>query len=275
MVEMSNVWDRTAEFISDNLASILPIALLTIFVPTSISTNLWDAMANAPAAARLVMAVVNLALVLVFVWGELVLIGLALDLGDEHQIRANALRRLPGVVLIAVIGVVFSLVLAMLCGVILYVMGTPPSPGAMSEMTPEAAARAGGALAQIALGIVPIGTWVYARFFLLTTPVIVNEGGSLGAFGRAFRLTRGATLKTIGVLVLYVIVSIVAVLAAQLVFGSIFRLAAGGGGQALSLSSVLTSIVVAAVQTGFVVLAQVFTAKLYQALVYSHATKTA
>ena len=37
MVNMGNVWDRTTEFLSDNLGAVVPIALLTIFVPQSIS----------------------------------------------------------------------------------------------------------------------------------------------------------------------------------------------------------------------------------------------
>jgi len=55
-------------------------------------------------------------------------------------------------------------------------------------------------------------------------------------------------------------------LATQLVFGSIFRLVAGQS-DGLSLSNILTSVMVAAVQAGFTVIVPVFSAKLYQALV--------
>jgi hypothetical protein len=36
MVKMSTVWDRTAEFLSDNIGAIVPVALLAFFVPASI-----------------------------------------------------------------------------------------------------------------------------------------------------------------------------------------------------------------------------------------------
>ena len=39
MISMGSVWDRTAEFLSDHLGTILPIALLAIFVPAVVSRH--------------------------------------------------------------------------------------------------------------------------------------------------------------------------------------------------------------------------------------------
>ena len=45
MVVIGSVWDRTVEFISDNLSAVVPIALMGIFAPLSIWRHwplVWD-----------------------------------------------------------------------------------------------------------------------------------------------------------------------------------------------------------------------------------------
>jgi len=267
MVEMGNVWDRTAEFVSDNLASILPIALLTILLPAMISTNVWAAMAGGSVSARIVMVLVMLALALVSSWGQLVLVAMALEHGSDRDARALATRRLPVAILVAVIATLATALLFVPSWAMLRSAGVPLEngmPGAQRLL-----AGLNWPLACYVALVMLLLLWLVARFAVLT-PVIVNEQGWIGTFARSFRLTRGVTLKVIGVLLLYWIVSSVAQLAARLVFGSIFRLVAGGG-EGLSLSAVLTAIAVAIVQTIFVVLAAIFMTKLYQALVHVHA----
>lgn len=273
MVEMGNVWDRTAEHISDNLGSVVPVALLMIFAPTAIYTNLWDAMSSFSAMGRIPIALTVIALVIVSNWGQLTLVAQALDHRTDREARAVAFRRLPMNILAAVL-IGLSLVLLLIpCSFILLAAGVPTDPAAMRTMPQAAMMQAIGMAAIYLLVLAPFVIWALSRLVVLT-PVIVNEGLMFGAFARAFRLTRGVTLKIIGVCILYVIVSTVAQIAVTSVFGLIFRFVAGPGG-ALSLSSVLTSVFAAAVQTGFVVLATIFTAKLYQALIYDHATARA
>jgi len=273
MVEMGNVWDRTAEFVSDNLTSVVPIALLTLFVPMSIISNLSDAMTDAPQLPKVLMALGTIPLALVSLWGQLVLTALALDFGSDREARAVALRRLPAAVLVAVILGIGAALIFVPCWVILYASGVPMAPDALRALPPTAMARPFAFVALYALIAMPFALWLIARL-AVTTPVIVNESISLRAIARAFRLTRGVALKIVGVMILYFIVSWVAVTAAKLVFGSIFRLVAGGGG-AMSLSAVLTSVIVAAIQTVFGILVATFVAKLYQALIYAHATARA
>ena len=106
--------------------------------------------------------------------------------------------------------------------------------------------------------------WFSARLALVI-PTMVMERRGLGVFVRSFKLTRPIQWKILGVLILYVIVLFVSYLAAKLVFGSIFGLIAGGDG-AVTVATVLTSILVSVVLTGFSVLATAFTAKLYLAV---------
>jgi len=119
-----------------------------------------------------------------------------------------------------------------------------------------------GFIATIVLGVggAIVGFLVFTELLGVGDDQMFDLGGLLGAI--------------IGVMILYFIVSWVAVTAARLVFGSIFRLVAGGGG-AMSLSAVLTSVIVAAIQTVFGILVATFIAKLYQALIYAHATARA
>jgi len=116
-------------------------------------------------------------------------------------------------------------------------------------------------------GLVLLGLflWLGARL-ILVNPVIVREKKMFAALRQSWRLTRGMTWRIIGVMLLFALVSWVSMLAANMVFGSIFTLVAGGPSDGISLAGVLTSVVVAAVQTGFTVLVPVFSAKLYLAL---------
>ena len=43
MVNMGNVWDRTSEFLSENMAALLPIALVALLVPHSIAALIGSA----------------------------------------------------------------------------------------------------------------------------------------------------------------------------------------------------------------------------------------
>ncbi len=85
MVNMGNVWDRTAEFLSDNLASVMPVALLAIFVPTSIMSNLQGLLPNAPVGGKLALLAAILVLALVTGWGA----------ADGDRADARSARRRP------------------------------------------------------------------------------------------------------------------------------------------------------------------------------------
>jgi len=108
-----------------------------------------------------------------------------------------------------------------------------------------------------------LGLVVLARLSPLYATIVV-ERRAAGAIGRAYGLTRGHTWKLVGALLLYFIVSTVSVLAAQSVFGLVFRLVDPLSGP-FGFAAIATAIVAAAVQTIFAVLALVFCAELYRA----------
>ena len=76
MVNMGNVWDRTTEFLGENLGAIVPVALLAIFVPQSISGAIRLAGSGIDQG---IGQGVTLALLLPVVWGQLAITALALD----------------------------------------------------------------------------------------------------------------------------------------------------------------------------------------------------
>lgn len=263
MVKMGTVWDRTAEFLSDNIGAILPIALLAFFVPASIEGNFEAAMQGASVELVLALRLVQLAFGILSLWGSLAIAAMALDIAGSDNAGAVAGRRLPAALAVSI---------AMIAAVIVLTLPVPAVLAA-NGVDLQAIVRGdkfdlGGGLAAFVaiylIVLVALLIWLAARL-AVTTPVIVREKRMFSAFTQSWKLTRGFALRIVGVILLFVLVSWVSRLAAQTVFGSIFALVAGGG-DGITLASVLTSIVVAVVQTGFTLLVPAFTAKLYLAL---------
>lgn len=264
MVSMGNVWDRTAEFLSDNLSTLLPIALLAIFVPATISANLSGLQQNATPGTAMLLGLGVFVLAMVSFWGQLAVTALAIDPAQGRQASQLATRRFPAALLLMIVLVVVVVALMIPVGILLAVGGvdmTALQPGAMPDIPPVVAVW----VFFYVMVILVVALWVMARLAVVL-PSVVGDRLAIGAIARSWRLTRGVALKIIGVLILYAIVSIVANLAATTAFGAIMYLVAGNGEEGISLASVLTTIVGGAVSTGFTVLGTAFLAKLYIAL---------
>lgn len=273
MAKMGTVWDRTAEFLSDNLGAILPVALLAFFVPASISGSFQPILQSADYGLALTLLLFQLAFAVLSLWGWLTIIVMALDMPDTRQAGAIARGRLLAALSVWV--ALFGIVLLLFSVVPLILAAGGIDLTEVARMGPVAVIVAAGgsssanAAAWIAGGyfvllLLALG-WLYSRLFV-TDAVIVRERRMFSALRQSWKLTRRMGWRIIGVMLLYCLVSWVSILAANLVFGSIFALVAGGPAEGISLAGVLTSVVVAAVQTGFTVLAPAFTAKLYLAL---------
>lgn len=272
MVKMGTVWERTAEFVTDNLPAILPVALFAFFVPFSLQRSLGQVWSNASPELAMTLALMMLAFVPLSLWGWLVLLSMGIGHDARQTAGGIALRRLFPV-LVVWIGV--FLVIFVLPVVLIFVVAGGAEQAvrglgdaAGGSLDAQAMARQGTML-YAALLALPL-LWIGARL-IVVTPVILNEGRFFGAIARSFSLTRHYTLAIVGVLLLYFLVSQVAALATNVVFGSIFRLIAGGPDEGFSLSNILTSVMVAAVQAGFQVIGAIFSAKLYLALIAERA----
>lgn len=265
MVKMGTVWDRAIEFLSDHVAIIVPIALLAIFVPTSITGSLSPLWSTAGSGLKALLAVLSLAFAAVGVWGQLAISALAIDpAAGRGAGRVATARLLPALGVYLVLAILLGL-LVLPIGFILAASGTD----IMQLRMANPASLPAGVAGTVALyGIVLLIAVLFLGARLaLTTPVIVAERRGLGAIPRAFALSRGLTWKLVGVILLYLVVANVASLAAQSVFGSILGLLSRGEGP-VTVASVITAVVVAAVQAAFTVLATAFLAKLYVAIMH-------
>ena len=263
---MSTVWDRTAEFLSDNLVALTPIVLFGIFVPLSVFGSLFPLQATTGPVGGVVIAAILLVLSLVQVWGGIAITALAFDpAAGRGPAVATASRRLLPVIAISLLALLIVFVATLPIGVALGFGGLDPAT--LNGDTVSLAGVDGGAIAFsffYALVLFLVFIWAYLRFFTLIVPIMVMERRGPGVFKRNLVLTRGIAWKLFGMLVLYVVVLQVSVLAAQGVVGSVLRLLLGGEG-VVTVAGVLTHIVVAAISTIFSVMAVAFTAKVYLA----------
>lgn len=264
MASMGTVWDRTAEFLSDNLGTVLPIALGAMFVPAAVSGSLSGLGQGATPGLATGLGLASLLLAIVTFWGQLAVTVLALDPAIGRGAVNLATRRLPAALLVTVALFVALFLLAMPAGVILALSGADLSASAAGGM-PQVPPAAALWLLLYFLMLLPIVLWLGARL-IVVAPAIVGERIMFGAIPRSWALTRGSAFKIVGVLILYAVVATVAYLAATTAFGAVITLVAGRGEDGLSLATVLTVIVGGAVSTAFTVLGTAFTAKLYLAL---------
>lgn len=263
---MNTVWDRTAEFLSDNLAALMPIVLLGIFVPLTVFGSIMPLMGTAGPSGNATLGIALLVLSLLTSWAGLAITALAFDpaAGRSEALRTATQRFLP-LVAISLVMLLIMVALFVPVGIALGFSGIDMASFAAGK--PPAGTINGGAVAFMALYtivLMPVLVFVYARFFVLITPIVVMERRGLGVFARSFVLTRAIGWKVVGLAILYVVVSSVAGMAAKAVFGSIFALVIGDDG-VMSLAHILTQIIVSSISTIFSVLAVAFIAKLYLA----------
>lgn len=265
-VTMSTIWERTTEFLGDRRGALAPLVLLGLFVPLILIGNLMPLVGASGHSGDLTLGGLVFVLSLITTWSGLVISALALDpviaRGTAMQIANRRLLPVIGIGLVTLMAVV---IVAAPIGIAFAASGVDMAALSAGRMQPNPGN--GGALVFAMLyGLVLAAVlfWAYARCVVLVTPILLAERRGLGVYRRNFGLTRHIAWKVIGVLLLYGVVSWVASAAAKTVFGTVFALLFGTDGT-ITLASVLTQIVVAAVSTLFSLLAVVFVAKLYLA----------
>lgn len=263
MVNLESVWDRTSEFVGDHLAKVIPIALLFVFVPMGLMGNVMPLIGTQANATNVALGVAAVLLAIVTIWGHLALTALALAPADWKAAVGVGAGRLPAAVLVSLIEMA-AVVLSVLPVFVVFAM-SGVVPGQLQS----------GALPTMAFGPA-IFILLYGLFLLVAVPVLVArlllvdaalvaERRGASALFRSLRLTRGMTLKLVGVLLLYIVVSQVAALATKTVVGAILGLLTAGDGT-VNLATMATATLVAVVQTGFAVLATIFAARLFIAV---------
>ena len=263
MVKMESVWRATSEFLSDNIAIVLPIAIGAIFVPATISQTLQPLQAEASPSLGVVLALLTIVFTLLSVWAQAAIIALAVDPALGRQAGRVGLRRLPVIIGVGLVLLIAVVVLALPIAIILAIGGGGWSLAAESAQMPSAWALALAVLYGLLLLVALV---IVGARLLLVTPVVVAERRGLGAIRRSWRLTRGRTATIVGLVILYAVIVIVAQLAMKTVLGSVLLLFLGDDG-VISVANVLTAIGVGLVIMIFTVLQAAFLAKLYIALI--------
>ena len=264
MVNMGNVWDRATEFLSDNLGAVVPVALLTIFVPQSISGAIK--LAGTAVAPGLGQAIV-LALLLPILWGQLAITALALrpDAG-RGAAQSTATRRflqflLALLILFGAIVLLFlPIILALVASGVDLTALTSASPGPKPDISPAMA----GFIGLYGLAWLVFAVFVSVRFSTLLVAVIAAEGGVIAALRRSFALSRGIAWKLLGVVLLFGLVVGVASIAVTSVFGALFRFLDPTAGP-FAIGSIIVAILGGLVTTAYYVVQSSFMAKVYLA----------
>ncbi|WP_428968766.1 hypothetical protein ACQR50_13920 [Sphingomonas sp. Xoc002] len=265
-VRIGTVWDSTQQVLAGRAGMMAPFALIGFVLPGVLQILLLP---SSPGPSG--MGVTGLGLVilsmLLGIWAQLAIMALATHPATTSAEASRAgLRRLGPVLGVAL---VIGLVLALAVLVVVVVLGLShfnfaaamAAKGDPSKLPP----MSGGTalfLVLYVLTMIVVSLWLAARLMLMYA-VVLNERRGLGAIRRSIALTRGLTWRLIGVLLLFGVVMLVAMMAVQGVSGAVLRLLLGAD-QALTavrLAGLLGSLVSA----GFMTLAYVFVARLYVA----------
>lgn len=263
MVRMGDVWDRTTEVLAGRGAMIARIAALTMFLPGVIQDAV-PLVLGTGGAARATAVVVFLLFVAATLVGSLALTAVSSDpVIDEPAAYRIATAAMPATVAIVLVLVALTAVLLAPAFLLLLHSGIDYQAAAagLPQTNVSPGAVGGAALYTVVFSLFAL--WAGARLLPLYA-VIVGERPGLGAIPRTFALTRGLGLRIVSVLILYVIVTGVAVLAVQSVVGLILRLVLGA--EQGALATFLTAVAVGVATTAFGAIQPVFAARLYAAI---------
>ena len=268
MAKIGTIWDRAVDFVRDHLGEAMPVLLATQFAAPAISGSLNGLRAAGDTGTAAVLGIVSVVTTVISLWGALYLVAFAAQADGHEQHRVALLlartRFLPmigvSIVLMAILAVlaVPGVVLAVASGFdFTSVMnGVPPQPAEIGKL---------GIAVLYFFALALFVIWASARLLPINA-VVAHERRGIGAIGRAFALTRGMTLKLIGLLILYGIVAGVAVSAAQFVIGGVFGLLTDNSG-ALSPAVIAGAVAVAAVSAALALYQSAFIGKLYREVV--------
>jgi hypothetical protein len=260
MVSVGKVWDRTVEVIAGRFAILAAIALLLLIAPPVVQAVI-DALAGTSPALKFVGGLVSLVVFLAAIIGTLAITAVATDPAVDRQsaLAIGGARIGPMLGIMIVLGL--ALLVSIMPGVLLLGTSGFDVDRARAGLSQDRLDVGRAGLAMLYFGVIAIvWFWLGARLVPLLA-VVVNERLGLGALRRSFDLSRGSTLKLVGVLILYAIVLLVVLLAATSIVGLIVRLIVGADG--LSIVLFATTLVTAVVTAVFSVLQAAFSGQFY------------
>lgn len=262
MIRIGTIWDRTTEVIAGRGGILAVIAIALLFAP-NVAQAAVAALAADNSALKAIAGLLTLAVLVLAIWGSLALTAVASDPAVGRRDALEMGRARLGAGLGVTVILIVAVLLALVPGLALVVASG--FDFAKAQATVAQTAIDAGTFGLAMLWFVVIGLVMLCVGARLTPlmPVVANERRGVGAFARAFALTRGSTLRLIGVLILYVIVFLVVLAAATAIFGLIARLLVGP--ESPAIVGFVTAIATAAASAVFGVIQNVFSAQFYLA----------
>lgn len=267
MISIGEIWDRTMRVIAGRLGVLLTLAFLLMIVPPVVQATL-ETVESTSFGLRSAQLAVSL---IVFLAASMAMIAMTAVASDpavdrEAALAAGRARLGPFIGVSLVVGLAFGL--AVLPGAVL--LGMARFDLAQARL---AGSQEGVNLVLLGFGLLyflvllPVMLWAAARLVPLAA-VIVNERRGVGAIRRSFALSRGMSMKLMGVLILYVVVFLVVLTAATSVIGIVARLLSGSDGA--TVVALAVALATALVTAAFSVLQAVFAAQFYLAAREAH-----
>ena len=238
------------------------IGALTMFLPGLVRDAVPLVAQPGSTAFALIGGVLAIAVLIVAIWGQLAVLATATDPQTTRAgAYAQATARFPAALAVTMVAILAVVALLIPFAVAIGLSGMDFSGLTTTAQMPNLGRGTVAFITLYALLLLIVGVWIAARL-TLTNPVVLNERRGLGAFARSWQLTRGLTWRIVGVFLLYIVVLLIALSAAQFITGAVFGLILGR----TPLVAFLTAVAGGAVTTAFSVLASTFIAQLYVAV---------
>jgi len=255
MLAVQAIWDETVALLRAEAKLLIPVALATMLIGDVIATLAQPGLRAGEPVANFM----TLLALLLSVLGQLAIIALVLRPGlSVGEALSLAARRLPRVLLIG-LTVGLAAVVALLPPIVAL------RDTGFDLQVPESyqSLPAWALLWFSVFGVVAL--WVAVRLSTMNALVVDRAPGVLAALRSAFAMTRGATLRLLGVFALYLAVVWVVSSVVRFVFGSAFRIVGQGLGSDFS-GTVMFALVSGLVSAAFSTVATVFLALVYRSL---------
>lgn len=252
---VSQLWDETMAFVRRESALLVPLALGTLALGQAVM-ELAAAGADAKHSAVLMGAIGMLGMAAVLI-GQLAIQALALipNLSVADALRTG-LRRLPRIILLALIMALFLLLLALPLAGWLVSQGIDPSqPG--TKLPPGAALYV--------MGLLAVVTWIGVKLYLVAPIIVARDAPLAEAVRESFSRMRGNSAVIFGVSMLFLLVGFVLQAATEVVIGSVFGLISRMAGTA-HLDTVMVALGVGMASAAVGLVTSAFGARVYKHL---------
>lgn len=264
MIRIGAVWDRTTEVIAGRASLLAWLAGLFLFAPSMLQAIMRAAAGESPMGSlKLLAFVVGLVVAVLAIWGTLAMTAMTSDPAvDRHDAIAIGRRRLPAGIAVLLVAVAATFVVVVVPLIYLIAGSVDVARLEQGVSASSLNASASAAVPSLLLVLSLAALWLSARLLPLFA-VVTNERRGLGAFARSFALTRGSTLKLIGLMLLYAIVAIIVLTAITWVLGSVAQIVFGDGGRMWTM--LLLALATGIATAGFSVLQTTFSTQFYLA----------